>query len=346
MNKLVLFFSVYIMCSWPISLQATELKVTKESLSYGHVLEIESKILGKTTSINVHLPINFDEVSPEHTYPVVFATGPHGEEFFLTLSGIVKHMNELDRMPESIVVSLNDGGYFPEVLTNAMWGARETIGPYGEPDKYVECLKKELFPYLKSQFRANDFRMIIGVSGSALFPLYSLTHHPDLFDYHIFTTSHDMFGMSFKPDTDMIDLMMQTPKQRPKVTTALYFGVADDDIDRDDPDRDLKYQQNVDKLSNTIAQLNLPNFKGKVEVIENERHYDVYIKAMLSAIDFMFPEKRWAKKYRELIAEPGDAMDNIENHYLALSKEYGFSILPKGDRWNSVNCLRVISRVM
>lgn len=346
MNKLISLFVVSIVFFWPSLVPAKEIKVTKEALSYAQELQIESNILGKTTSINVHLPGNFYDVSPDHTYPVVFAVGAHGEEFFLTLSGIVKHMSELDRMPESIVVSLNDGGYIPEVLTNGMWSSRETIGPYGEPAKYIEFLKKELFPFLQTEFRANDFRMIIGVSGSALFPLYSLTHHPDLFDYHIFTTSHDMFGMSFKPDSDMTDLMVKTLKNRPESKTALYFGVADDDIGRGNPDLDPLYQNNVTKLTNAIEQIDLPNFKGKVEVFENERHYDVYVKAMLSAIDFMFPEHRWAKKFRDLIAQPGDAMLNIENHYRELSKEYGFKVLPKANRWNSVNCLRVISRVM
>lgn len=346
MNRLLFVSIVFTLLASAAFANSTESEVTEEPLVYGKHIWFKSAILGTTTSMNIYLPSSFDRASSEHTYPVIFANGGHGEEFFLTLSGVVKHLGELDRMPESIVVSLNDSGYYPDTYTNGMWSSRDKLASYGDPELYVRHLEEELFPHLRKHYRADDYRTIIGVSGSALFPLYSLTHHPELFDLHILTTSHDMIGMGFHPDKDIIDQLVDIIKSNSDTKTALYFGVADDDIDRGDFDRDGKYQKNIERLRKSLSNISASGFKSKVELFPNERHYDMYIKAMLSAFEFVFPEKRWAKKFRELIAQPGDALANIEKHYAILSEEYGIKVLPKADRWNSVNSLRTISRVL
>jgi len=85
------------------------------------------------------------------------------------------------------------------------------------------------------------------------------------------------------------------------------------------------------------------NFNFKIETIKNERHYDAFLKAMLSAFELMYPEKEWAPKYRELIKLPGDAMDNIDARYKKLSQDVGFEVLPNANRWNSVNSLSFIA---
>lgn len=321
--------------------QLSAIEVKTSSIYFAQELQFKSAILGQTTSMNIYLPQSFDQASDDHTYPVIFANGGHGSEFFLTLSGVVKHLGELDRMPESIVVSLNDSGFYPDVYTNGMWSSRDKISSYGDPEKYVKHLTDELFPYLAKHYRAADFRMIIGVSGSALFPLYSLTHHPDLFNYHILTTSMDMVGMGFTNGKNMAEHLSKVLIEKPLSKTAFYLGVADDDLLKKP-----EYTANLELFERVLSPFSPEQFKMKIEVIPNERHYDVYIKALLSAFDFLFPEKRWAQKYRELIALPGDALTNIEQHYQELSKEYGFRVLPKADRWNSVNSLRVISRVV
>jgi hypothetical protein len=45
-----------------------------------------------------------------------------------------------------------------------------------------------------------------------------------------------------------------------------------------------------------------------------------------------------------LVAQPGDALDNIDGYYQELSRAYGFAILPRADRWNNVNSLRFLIR--
>lgn len=43
------------------------------------------------------------------------------------------------------------------------------------------------------------------------------------------------------------------------------------------------------------------------------------------------------------MTKPGNALQNIDNYYDQLSERYGFTILPRSTRWNSVNRLGFIS---
>ena len=104
------FISILFLLSNTVNLVFADpnpVKVSSSPLEFGKNLTFESIILNKSLSMNVYLPESFEASSDENRYPVIFANGSHGAEFFHTLTGVVKHLGELDRMPESIVVSLN-----------------------------------------------------------------------------------------------------------------------------------------------------------------------------------------------------------------------------------------------
>lgn len=313
--------------------------VSTTPLVYGEQLILHSKILGEEVSFNVYLPQSFREASEDHVYPLVFINDSHGEEFFLTVSGLVKHLGELDRMPESIVVSLNDGGHIPEIDTHGMWGSTSTIDAWGNPEKYRRHLQKEVFPYFEKNYRAADFRMMIGVSGSALFPLYALAEAPELFQATFLVASADMIGMGLDSESTFIDSIVNSIPKSPHRKTTLYLGTADSDVNKDEP-----YRNNLRELVNRLKPLENKKLDFKSEVFEDEDHYNALVKSLLSAFEMVFPREKWSARYRDLAALPGDALANIDSFYQELSREYGFQILPKANRWNSVNCLRFMTR--
>lgn len=312
--------------------------VTSTPIQIGQQINFHSKLLDEDLQMNVFLPENFENQTEAHRYPVIFMNGSHGGEFFATLSGIVSHMSKLERMPESIIVTLNYSGYYPKTFTNGAW-SRETLGPWGEADKYIQHLEKELFPYLAENYRANDHRLMIGVSGSSLFPLYSLLNAPGMFDAYMLVAAADMLGMGFKQGQTMVDGLVEHLNATKKPKGHLYVVNSDDDIFNSRVD----YRPNFIALKERTAAYQSEDFKVITEVIPNERHYDVFIKAMLNWLEQLYPESQWAPKYRDFLAKPGDVMAHIDAFYENLSQQYGFTILPRGDRWNSVNCLRFVS---
>ncbi|MCG8457272.1 MAG: hypothetical protein MI919_13435 [Holophagales bacterium] len=302
----------------------------------GQRVELRSKILGTEVSMNIALPGSFEVASPDHTYPVIFVHGSHGEQFFGTVAGIVRHLGERERIPESIVVSLNDIGAIPEVFTNGMWAA-EKLGGSGDPQADLRHLEQEVIPYLERSFRANGFRMIVGVSGSSLFPIFTFTRAPEMFDSYLLVAAADVLGMGYEKGKTFIDAFEAAFEASPQRRTSLYLATAGRDLEKRSD-----YRANLD-----AARARLGRFEHLdlgVEVMPKADHYTVLIDALQYALAQRFPPERWSARYRELVAQPGDALANIDAYYRELSSHYEFEILPRANRWNNVNCLRFMIR--
>ncbi|MCB1037380.1 MAG: hypothetical protein KDD47_26350, partial [Acidobacteria bacterium] len=313
-------------------------RVASEPLAMGERITFRSGVLDSEVSMSLYLPEDFAVSSPDHTYPVLFLSGAHGERFFSTLAGIVRHLADRELMPETLVVSLGDVEALPEIYTHGMWGA-EKIGGFGDPQKSLRHLEAEVFPYLASHYRANDYRMLLGVSGSALFPLYALTHARHLFRGTLLFAAADMIGMGETPEATFLDALESTVTATPGSWHLLYVGAADHDLeDRED------YRTNLDQLASRFRRF--PSLAVQVEVFPETDHYEVVIQGLLSALRQHFPRDRWSADYRALAAQPGNVLENLDRYYRDLSRDYGFAILPRADRWNSVNCLRFLTRYL
>lgn len=307
-------------------------------ISLGQRFTFHSEILKEDRQVNLYLPAHYYESSEDHVYPVIFLNDDHGDEFFTTTAGIVKHLSSVDRMPESIVVSFHNAtSYAPTIYNNGMWGSQEKLDFGADPDLFIKHLKEEFFPYLKNNFRAADYRIIVGVSGSALFPMHTLAKSPDLFQAHFILASADVVGMGYSRGKTFIDAIEQMLQENQHQKGNLYFGVADGDLTWQP-----EYVQNIEELKRRLEPLASSDFKIAIDIIENEDHYASYLKAMLAGIEVVFPKNLWSARYRELVKQEGNALTNIEAFYENLSSIYGFKILPKADRWNNVNCFRYI----
>ncbi len=347
MNSLKIILVVLVLTSISfISDADTASKNKKESitkstpLNYGQQITFDSKILGTSQVMNIYVPENFELSSAHHTYPVIFVNDGHGMQFFHALTGIVKHLSEVERMPKSIVVSLNDT-HAPDIYVNKKWSGWTGVDKfekYGQPELYIRHLTEEIIPFLKQHYRANDHRTIIGVSGSSLFGLNSFVQHPEIFNNYVFLASSDVIGMGLKKGHTFIDAMAESLSKGKGTREYLYFADADSDLEGGD-----RYKQNLAALKDKLSVYKNESFTFDIETIPNENHYAAFLKTMLSAFENMYPQKLWAPKYREIIKQPGDAMTNIDNFYHDLSAKYGFEIIPNADRWNNVNNLRFIS---
>ncbi|MGB6151814.1 MAG: alpha/beta hydrolase-fold protein, partial [Pricia sp.] len=292
--------------------------------------------LKEDRTLNIYLPKSFHIASKDHTYPLLLLYGEHGNQFFLTTSGIVEHLSSVHRMPEAVVVSFNESkNYAPDVYANGMWGPnREMLVFNADPDRFIKHLKEELFPYLEQRYRVTDFKMIVGVSGSSIFPMHTFAKAPELFQGHVIMAGADMVGMGYEQDSTFIDAFVERLKTSSVSRSYLYFGVADDDLTWDQA-----YPKNLEELESRLSPFASDIFRFQVEVIPDEIHYDSYIKGLLSSFALIFPKKIWSTDYVDLIKKPGNALKNIDAFHQELSNRYGFAILPKVERWNNQNSL-------
>ena len=246
-------------------------------------------------------------------------------------------------MPESIVVSLVDGPDVPKFYTNGSdnWPKDWKQLPFGvDPDPFTAHLKQELFPYLKNNFRANEFGVVVGFSGTAMYTLHAFAKEPELFDAHIAIASGDVLGMGYKEGESLMDLFVNDVKNTPRQKRYLYVTSADSDVKGGSP----MIKSNLEELEKRLSPYRSDDFCFISKVFPDEGHYDVALPGLEEALRMIFPKEKWFAKYREIIIDPGNAMENIDAHFQKLSVEYGFIILPKAERWNSGNSLSRIGR--
>lgn len=305
------------------------------SVTYAQQHVIHSKVLNEERKINIFLPESFYEVSVEHTYPILLLLE---DEFFLMVSGVMQHLSSVERMPEVIIVSLVDGPKVPKYFTNQsdFWPTDWKKLPFGEnPDLFTEHLKQELFPYIRNSFRANDFKIVMGLSGTSIYALRAYTKEPDLFNAHIAIASGDILGMGYNEGERLIDCFMNDFNKTPEKKGYLYVTLADSGGNGNSP----MIRENLEELERRLTNYRSDNFQFISRIYPNEGHYDVALPALHEAIELIFPKEKWFAKYREIIKEPGNALSNIDIHFQKLSNEYGFEISPKAERWNSGNSL-------
>ncbi|UGU14891.1 hypothetical protein LS482_14465 [Sinomicrobium kalidii] len=301
-------------------------------LSYAQQDSIYSEILDESRKINIYLPESFHEASEEHQYPVLVLLE---DEFFYMTSGVVKHLSSVERMPETIVVSILDMSYIPTVYTNGstFWPAEKLSDE--NPGPFTKHLKEELFPYLESNYRANDFRMIIGLSWTSVYALHTFVKEPGLFDAHIAVAAGDILGMGYDAGERFIDLIAGEVKNHPGRKNYLYITSSDGDGGGNSPE----IGEHLVELDRILSPLESENFQYVSKLFPNEGHYDVALPALIEALGMIFPKEEWFARYRDMVNKPGNAIDNIDKYYERLSKKYGFRILPRAERWNSVNRL-------
>lgn len=302
-------------------------------LNFAEQYTIQSDLMGQKRSFNVALPESFHQSSEHHTYPVLLLLE---NEFFQVVSGVVRHLSSVERMPETLVVSLADEHVTPTVYTNGsnFWPMESLPGH--DPTVFTKHLRKELFPYLKDHFRANDFHMVMGVSYSSVYALHTFVKEPGMFDAHIAIAAGDMLGMGYKPGgKNFIDLIAAQVEEAAEGKRYLYITSADDDSAAGATEIGVNLET-LDRRLSGYSSKSLEYFSG---IYPDEGHYDVTLPALIDALELIFPKEKWFPKYRDIIQMPGPAMDNLDTHYRQLSSDYGFEILPRSDRWNSVNRL-------
>ena len=330
----ILSFILIIFFSSEVNAQGGE-KIEKQSipLVYAQQDIINSKILNEDRKVNISLPENFSESSDQHTYPVLLLLE---NEFFQTVSATVKHLSSVERMPETIVVSLVDEATTPTVYTNGsdFWPKDWTQLEGENPEPFTKHLKEELFPYLKDKYRANDFNIVMGLSWSSIYVLHTFTKKPDLFDAHIAIASGDILGMGYNEGESFIDLFVNDLKSSKRKKGYLYITSADSD-----GNNYPMIQANLEELEKRLSPFRSDNFHFVSKIFPKEGHYDVTLPGLLEAFSMIFPKDKWSAKYRDIITQPGNAMKNLDSYFQGLSSEYGFKILPRAERWNSVNRL-------
>lgn len=314
-----------------------------QALTYGQRIEISSTFLPNKQLVDVYLPKDFQLDSSHVEYPVIVTLD--GWTLSQAVSGVSGHLMNTAALPKSIVVALHTNVWpmLPQLFVHSTdnWIANDNDGfvsafknnQLDAANAFWSFLEKELLPLLEKNYRASDFRTLIGMSPTSILALHTMLRGPDLFNAYVLIAATDILGLGYDERLDFVDEIIFASEAGKLEGKYLYIASAELEARREP-----RHYQNAEKLVKGLASTKAKPIY-KIEHIDNFGHYPVAIPALLNGLDLIFPRAEF-QKYQQFLQEGGDVINEIESHYHAMSKKYGSTIHLQTDLQRNPNSLR------
>jgi uncharacterized protein len=149
-----------------------------EPVSIGTFRQLHSAVLDEDRSLLLCLPEDYEESSL--SYPVLFVLyGDQIRGYFAEAVHIVDRLSEEGSIPPMIVVGVGNVDRYRDLSPVARQGQPSGIEPYSR------FVAEELIPFVESEYRTKDYRVLMGPQAGAEFGLYVLASRPGVFDAFI-----------------------------------------------------------------------------------------------------------------------------------------------------------------
>ena len=162
---------------------ATFLTNAQEPLTIGEKHTIESKILNEERTLNIQLPFNFN---PDSSYAVMYVLDGSAHEDFLHVVGLIQFFQLQMGMPEIIVVGIENVDRKRDFCHYTDDKELQKEFPTtGHSDKFMLFMETELQPYVESNFKTTNQKLIVGQSLGGLMATEFLLKKPELFTHYL-----------------------------------------------------------------------------------------------------------------------------------------------------------------
>jgi uncharacterized protein len=212
-----------------------------------HTRVVHSAMANDQYLISIALPFHYEE-RPDRVWPVIYVLD--GNLHFSMVVDMVRFMNIrvefCDELPDALIVGIGYEvtGTLRDMLHHVMHLrmrdfvlGREESGeafmqehfpitapiPSGNGLGFMQFLRQELIPLIETDYRADPAdRTLLGHSMGANFALYTLFHHPDLFQRCVVA--------SFDPALDQEQAFAENNDNLPVRLHLIWEGISQQDL--------------------------------------------------------------------------------------------------------------------
>lgn len=259
-------------------------------IEIGKAIKLFSRELSENRKINIYLPEDYNPKDSAR-YPVVYILDGGMEEDFVHLVGLARFNSQpwIDHMPKAIVVGIenvNRRRDFTFAVSNTDFIEKEgfkksSFPQYGNSEKYIDFIEKELQPFLQKNYHVNNEKTIIGESLAGLLATEILLKRPQLFTHYIIISPSLWWGEeSLLKNTESL-LNKNLKKQ-----VHIYVGAPN-------KDEDLKMYQEVESLFQKIK--SNKNIDATFDYLPQETHATVIHQAVYNAFKTLYPKDSVSK---------------------------------------------------
>lgn len=256
---------------------------------------IESKVLGETRSILVHVPPGYGAGNAR--YPVVYMTDAHGAQNPMMV-GIVDQQAASGTIPNMIIVGIQNIDRSRDLTpTNDGGGGR-----VGGGAKFLKFIETEVIPVVEANYRTEPYRVIAGHSLGGLFAIYTFVERPELFNAYI--AASPVLHWDDKIIIKRAAAMLKEPKDWKK---SMFVSIANE------PD----YVSGFNDFQDTLRKSKPKSFEFEFRQFKEDNHGSGVLPAYLAGL---------RKVYEGWQPPPSGTIADLDDHYRRLSSRFGYRI--------------------
>lgn len=286
------------------------------SISIGTKHAINSKILNEERAYWVHLPASYEDLyhAPQ-SYPVLYLLD--GDWSFHAFSGVLDFTGGSLQTPEFIIVAIPNTDRTRDLTPThtKQWhqGKEEDfLENSGGGDAFLQFIKDELFPKIKSDYRTLPYRLFVGHSFGGLLALHALLNHSDMFHAHLAIDPYMAWDNELL--THQARQMLLEGK---KLTSKVYVSLANNT----DDGMDVVEQKNREFVK-VLESFSSSDFHLKFQYFEEEVHHTVPLLSLYHGLLFIF------EGFRPDLVESYKNPAHLMKHFEGASDKIGLSFLP------------------
>ncbi|NVK09316.1 MAG: alpha/beta hydrolase [Tenacibaculum sp.] len=247
-------------------------KINESDFSIGKTVQIKSTILKEDRTLNIYFPASYD-IDKSKKYPVIYLLDGSKDEDFIHIAGIVQFGSFpwINMLPEAIVVGIGNVDRKRDfTYPSSIEIDQKEFPTSGKSEKFIQFLKKELLPFIDTNYRTTNGKTLIGQSLGGLLATEVLFKTPNLFNNYIIVSPSLWW--------DAEKLLTFTPVKY-NTKKSIYIAVG-----KEGP----TMERTAKKLHDKLLSKKTKNTKLYFDFLEDKTHGDALHEAVYNAFEKIF----------------------------------------------------------
>jgi hypothetical protein len=273
-----------------------------DPVTLGSYRVLHSEILGEDRTLQVYLPRGYEE--SELGYPVVYLFYSDLVEVYYAEAVNVLSLLSADLIPQVVLVGVANTDRYRDLYP---WPREDGWG--GEADRFLRFVREELLPFVDSEYRTKDYRIMVGPQAAAVFGAYTLLEAPDLFQAFLLNDPCRLDSEARSLCAELVQFSANPP------VSGTFFAVSHDARD------DRWNNARLEGLRTGFSQDAADGFRWR---IETDPDWELFLAPLQLRETFLelfegypFPG------YRDVTG-----LADVLSHYDGLSHRWGFTVDP------------------
>jgi len=301
---------------------AASLALAGEPITIGERVTIPSKVMGEERTLLISTPPDY--ARSQDRYPVLYMTD--GDAHLTHTRGTVDFLVRNGLMPDVIIVGVTNTNRNRDLTPTHAFrvaddGTRTEIVDSGGAAKFLSFFAEELIPYVDEHYRTVPYRIFAGHSYGGLFSLCALATRPELFQAFIAASPSLNFDDEYPLRT-----LEAFFKDRKELRRTLFVTMANEEAGDPAPTR-------FDRLKKILGEVKAADFVWDSRLMADETHGTVPLRSHYWGLRKIY--EGWALPAGPEGGGFRGTVDGLKNHFAALSKRFGYAIVPPENAVNA-----------